>query len=130
MVGGNRVKKIVLFSIAILVALYFFISYPLVTHSDSNTYLGQDISVNVIFNQPTSLKLFQDYTYSRPAPDNQSVSNQTNDSSAVYIEDILIAIKSTKKYHESRLKLFLETWIPQAKQSVSGFNYFNNLIGG
>ena len=35
------------------------------------------------------------------------------------IEDIFIAIKTTEKYHKTRLKLLTDTWIPQALNSVS-----------
>ena len=36
-----------------------------------------------------------------------------------YIEDILIAIKTSKKFHRNRLQVLLDTWISQALHSVS-----------
>lgn len=35
------------------------------------------------------------------------------------LSDIYIAVKTTKKFHESRVQLLLDTWIPLARQSVS-----------
>lgn len=34
------------------------------------------------------------------------------------IKDIFIAVKTTRKYHRSRLELLMETWISQAKQQT------------
>lgn len=34
------------------------------------------------------------------------------------LKDIFIAVKTTKKYHRSRLKLLIETWISEAKEQV------------
>jgi len=34
--------------------------------------------------------------------------------------DLFIAVKTTKKYHRSRLELLLQTWVSQAKEQVSG----------
>lgn len=39
--------------------------------------------------------------------------------SSLFIEDVFIGIKSTKRYHAQRLSLLLDTWIPQANDSVS-----------
>lgn len=33
--------------------------------------------------------------------------------------DVFIAVKTTGKYHQSRMSVLLETWIPLARQSVS-----------
>lgn len=47
------------------------------------------------------------------------------------LEDIFIAIKTTKKYHANRLKLLLDTWIALAKEEVTkliislGLNIFS-----
>lgn len=37
-------------------------------------------------------------------------------------DDIFIAVKTTKKFHQSRLNLLLETWISRNMQQVSGFS--------
>lgn len=34
------------------------------------------------------------------------------------LKDIFIAVKTTKKYHRSRLQLLIQTWISQAKEQV------------
>lgn len=34
------------------------------------------------------------------------------------LKDIFIAVKTTKKYHRSRLELLIQTWISQAKEQV------------
>ncbi len=34
------------------------------------------------------------------------------------LKDIFIAVKTTRKYHKSRLKLLIQTWVSQAKQQV------------
>lgn len=34
------------------------------------------------------------------------------------LKDIFIAVKTTKKYHRSRLELLIETWISEAKEQV------------
>ena len=33
-------------------------------------------------------------------------------------KDVFIAVKTTKKYHRSRLTLLLQTWVSQAKEQV------------
>lgn len=35
------------------------------------------------------------------------------------LKDIFIAVKTTKKYHRTRLELLIETWISEAKEQVS-----------
>lgn len=35
------------------------------------------------------------------------------------LKDIFIAVKTTRKYHKSRLELLIQTWISQAKEQVS-----------
>lgn len=35
------------------------------------------------------------------------------------LKDIFIAVKTTRKYHRSRLKLLIQTWVSQAKEQVS-----------
>ena len=35
------------------------------------------------------------------------------------LKDIFIAVKTTKKYHKSRLELLIHTWVSQAKEHVS-----------
>lgn len=40
-------------------------------------------------------------------------------------KDIFIAVKTTKKYHKSRLKLLIETWISEAKEQVQ-IDYSNS----
>lgn len=37
------------------------------------------------------------------------------------LEDIFIAVKTTRKYHMSRLELLIKTWISQAKEHVRSF---------
>lgn len=34
-------------------------------------------------------------------------------------KDIFIAVKTTRKYHRSRLELLIQTWVSQAKEQVS-----------
>lgn len=43
--------------------------------------------------------------------------DQTNES--LYIEDIFIAIKTTRRYHFPRVGVLLDTWISLANESVS-----------
>lgn len=38
------------------------------------------------------------------------------------LEDIFIAVKTTRKYHTSRLELLIKTWISQAKEHVRSFS--------
>lgn len=38
------------------------------------------------------------------------------------LEDIFIAVKTTRKYHMSRLELLIKTWISQAKEHVKSFS--------
>jgi len=38
--------------------------------------------------------------------------------SAIDLDDIFISVKTTKKYHETRLKTILETWFQLAKDQV------------
>lgn len=35
------------------------------------------------------------------------------------LKDIFIAVKTTRKYHKSRLELLVQTWVSQAKEQVS-----------
>lgn len=35
------------------------------------------------------------------------------------LKDIFIAVKTTRKYHRSRLELLIQTWVSQAKEQVS-----------
>lgn len=42
-----------------------------------------------------------------------------NGHAVTQLEDIFIAMKSTYKYHKTRLPLLLDTWVPLARQSVS-----------
>lgn len=37
---------------------------------------------------------------------------------ALELKDIFIAVKTTKKYHKTRLELLIQTWISQAKEQV------------
>lgn len=39
-------------------------------------------------------------------------------SESLELKDIFIAVKTTKKYHRSRLELLIQTWISQAKEQV------------
>lgn len=39
------------------------------------------------------------------------------------LEDIFIAVKTTRKYHTSRLELLIKTWISQAKEHVRSFRF-------
>lgn len=34
------------------------------------------------------------------------------------LKDIFIAVKTTRKYHRSRLELLIQTWVSQAKEQV------------
>ena len=36
------------------------------------------------------------------------------------IQNILLSVKTTKKFHKTRLRLLLETWSPEAIENVSG----------
>lgn len=36
------------------------------------------------------------------------------------LKDIFIAVKTTKKYHRSRLELLIQTWVSKARAQVSG----------
>lgn len=38
------------------------------------------------------------------------------------LEDVFIAVKTTRKYHLSRLELLIKTWISQAKRHVRSFS--------
>lgn len=40
-------------------------------------------------------------------------------------DDIFIAVKTTKKFHRSRLDLLLDTWISRNLQQVRPFNCYN-----
>lgn len=42
-------------------------------------------------------------------------------------DDIFIAVKTTKKFHQSRLSLLLETWISRNVQQVNGKNVAWNI---
>jgi len=46
----------------------------------------------------------------------------TPNSSETYIEDVFIALKSTRSNHYTRVKLLLDTWISMAPDSVSFIN--------
>lgn len=37
---------------------------------------------------------------------------------SLQLKDIFIAVKTTKKYHRTRLELLIETWISEAKEQV------------
>ena len=37
------------------------------------------------------------------------------------LKDIFIAVKTTKKYHKTRLELLIETWISKAKEQVKNY---------
>lgn len=39
-------------------------------------------------------------------------------SESLELKDIFIAVKTTKKYHRTRLELLIETWISKAKEQV------------
>lgn len=62
------------------------------------------------------IEVFNSFKYSK---DNTT----EGDSSDTYIDDIFIGIKSTTKFHSSRLDLLLKTWIPQAISSVRTLYY-------
>lgn len=40
------------------------------------------------------------------------------------LKDIFIAVKTTKKYHKSRLELLIQTWISKAKEQVRGAAFY------
>ena len=46
------------------------------------------------------------------------------------LSDIFIAVKTTKKFHDTRVRLLLDTWIPLARQSVSYSAVFNTSVCG
>lgn len=46
------------------------------------------------------------------------------------LSDIFIAVKTTKKFHDTRVKLLLDTWIPLARQSVSYSAVLNTSVYG
>ena len=70
-----------------------------------NRYQESDINNE---NPVKTLTDIQNFDFSNP-----HVSRPT------YIEDILIAIKTSKKFHRNRLQVLLDTWISQALHSVS-----------
>lgn len=42
-------------------------------------------------------------------------------STNIDLDDIFISIKTTKKYHDSRLKMLVKTWFQLAKEQVINF---------
>lgn len=40
------------------------------------------------------------------------------------LKDIFVAVKTTRKYHKSRLELLIQTWVSQAKEQVSATPVF------
>lgn len=48
--------------------------------------------------------------------DGLSLRSRTGD--LLELKDIFIAVKTTRKYHKSRLELLIRTWISQAKEQV------------
>ena len=136
--SSSKIKKFVAVCILSMTGLYFLVSNPII----HNTVLDSQPSAierNAVF----SIDIFKNDTSSKQGVGSAGDSSPLNDlhsylysreykqgnqSSAAhaktsvnhtYIEDILIAIKSTKNYHNSRLEMFLKTWIPQAPESVS-----------
>jgi len=65
--------------------------------------------------QKQAIKQLDSYKYSRRQKNKTATDVQFD----LYIEDIFIAVKSTREHHSKRLKLLLDTWIPQAPSSVS-----------
>ena len=138
MLSSSKIKKLTAVCILLMTGLYFFISNPII----HNTVLDSQpsaiersavFSIDIFKNDTSSeqgvrsagdsspLNDFHSYLYSRQynQGNQSSAANAQTSDNHTYIEDILIAIKSTKKYHDSRLEMFLKTWIPQAPESVS-----------
>lgn len=40
------------------------------------------------------------------------------------LKDIFIAVKTTRKYHKTRLQLLFQTWVSEAKEQVGGLGTF------
>lgn len=45
-------------------------------------------------------------------------------SNLLKLKDIFIAVKTTRKYHKSRLELLIQTWISKAKEQVRGAAFY------
>lgn len=75
--------------------------------------------------QKLAIKQLNSYKYSRRQKNKSATDVQFD----LYIEDIFIAVKSTRDHHSKRLKLLLDTWIPQAPSSVSTV-YRASYLGG
>jgi fringe protein len=43
--------------------------------------------------------------------------------SNIELDDIFISVKTTKKYHDTRLRLIVETWFQLARDQVSNANW-------
>lgn len=53
-----------------------------------------------------------------PAPAAQKRYSGSRSKDPLELKDIFIAIKTTKKYHKSRLELLFQTWVSRAKEQV------------
>ena len=72
--------------------------------------------------RPSETPLRTRQWYSSSAPDTKILTNSSKISkepTKTSIDDLFIAVKSTGKFHKTRLPLLLDTWIPLARQSVS-----------
>lgn len=52
----------------------------------------------------------------RDAADAEFLSSRSNE--PLGLKDVFIAVKTTRKYHKSRLELLLQTWVSKAKEQV------------
>jgi len=43
--------------------------------------------------------------------------------SSLDLRDVFIAVKTTRKYHQSRLQLLAQTWVSRAKEQVGGVSF-------
>lgn len=91
-----------------------------ISDSSSKTYLNLRSSMSKdAVDEPDYIKEFNQFIYTKKDPKLKDA-NEEDLKSKLFIEDIFIGIKTTKSYHDTRLRLGLSTWVPLAKSSVSG----------
>lgn len=69
---------------------------------------------NKVEMQDLAIKELNYYEYSRCQQANATGVKLTQ----LYVDDIFIGLKTTKRFHSSRVDLLRQTWIPQAMKSV------------
>lgn len=55
-----------------------------------------------------------------PERDSHSRAAGSRSRDPLELKDIFIAVKTTRKYHKSRLELLFQTWMSRAKEQVGG----------